>query len=167
MLAQTGLAQAPSQRDIILHSGGQYGPYHCHRPQPHATAKGTTTVLGTGGLHQRRGQAPSTGNFSDWFLINSSAISAAQNAYSQAVIFEVTKAIRTALDQLHFPMKTFCDAVIPRKTEHPGHFFAPIMQRLAQGAQRREGSFSKLINFIQQFSHISTARIDTLRPNTQ
>ena len=34
MLAQTGLAQAPSQRDIILHSGGQYGPYHCHRLQP-------------------------------------------------------------------------------------------------------------------------------------
>ena len=101
------------------------------------------------GLHQRRGQAPSTGNFSDWFLINSSAISAAQNAYTQAVIFEVTKAIRTALDQLHFAVKSFCDAVIPRKTEHPGHFFAPIMQRLAQGAQRREGRFSKLIDFIQ------------------
>ena len=46
MLAQTGLAQAPSQRDIILHSGGQYGPYHCHRLQPQATAKGTTTSPG-------------------------------------------------------------------------------------------------------------------------
>ena len=91
---------------------------------------------------QRQGQPPSTGRFSDWFLINSSAISAAQNAYTQAVIFEVTKAIRTALDQLHFAVKAFCDAVISRKAEHSGHFFPPIMQRLTQGAQRREGRFS-------------------------
>ena len=100
-------------------------------------------------LHQRRGQAPSTGNFSDRFLINSPAISAAQNAHTQAVIFKVTKAVRTPLNQLHFAVKTFCDAVIPGKPEHSGHFFPPIMQRLAQGAQRREGRFSKLINFIQ------------------
>ena len=100
------------------------------------------------GLHQRRGQALLMGKFSDRFLINSPAISAAQNAHTQAVVFEVAKAIRTALDQLHFSVKSFCDAVIPRKTEHSGHFFPPIMQRLAQGAQRREGRFSKLINFI-------------------
>ena len=101
------------------------------------------------GLHQRRGQAPSTGSFSDWFLINSPAISAAQNAHPQAVVFEVAEAIRTPLDQLHFAVKAFSDAVIPRKTEHSGYFFPPIMQRLAQSAQRREGRFSKLINFIQ------------------
>ena len=94
------------------------------------------------GLLQRRGQAPLLGSFSDRFLINSPAISAAQNAHTQAVVFEVAEAIRTPLDQLHFPMKTFCDAVIPRKTEHPSHFFPPIMQRLTQGAQRREGRFS-------------------------
>ena len=101
------------------------------------------------GLHQRRGQAPSTGRFSDRFLINSPAISAAQYAHTQAVIFKIAKAIRSPLDQLHFSVKSFCDAVIPRKTEHSGHFFPPIMQRLAQGAQRREGRFSKLIKFIQ------------------
>ena len=89
------------------------------------------------------------GSFSDRFLINSPAISAAQNAHPQAVIFEVTKAIRAALDQLHFAVKTFCDAVIPGKAEHSGYFFPPIMQRLAKGAQRRKGRFSKLINFIQ------------------
>ena len=100
-------------------------------------------------LHQRRGQALLMGKFSDRFLINSPAISAAQNAYPQAVILEVAEAIRASLDQLHFSVKPFCDAVIPRKTEHSGHFFPPIMQRLAQSAQRREGRFSKLINFIQ------------------
>jgi hypothetical protein len=99
-------------------------------------------------LHQRRGQAPSAGSFSDRFLNDSPAISAAQNAYTQAVVFEVTEAICTPLDQLHFSVKAFCDAVIPGKPEHSGHFFPPIMQRLAQGAQRREASFSKLLNFI-------------------
>ena len=64
-------------------------------------------------------------------------------------------------------VKTICDAVIPRKTEHSGHLFPSIMQRLAQGAQRRETSFSKLLNFIQQFSYISAARIGTLRPYTR
>ena len=100
-------------------------------------------------LHQRRGQAPSKGSFSDRFLNNSPSISAAQYAHPQAVIFEVAEAIRSPLNQLHFSMETFCNAVIPSKTEHSGHFFPPIMQRLAQGAQRREGCFSKLINFIQ------------------
>ena len=99
-------------------------------------------------LHQRRGQAPSIGRFSDSFLNNSPAISAAQNAHTQAIIFEVAKAIRTPLDQLHFTVKTFCDAVISGKPEHSGHFFPPIMQRLTQGAQWREGRFSKVINFI-------------------
>jgi len=93
------------------------------------------------GLHQRQGQSPSTGSFSDRFLNDSPAISAAQNAHTQAVVFEVAKAIRTPLDQLHFSVKAFCDAVIPGKTEHSGYFFPPIMQRLAQGAQRREASF--------------------------
>ncbi|MDD4702567.1 MAG: hypothetical protein PHI96_10130, partial [Desulfovibrio sp.] len=77
------------------------------------------------------------------------AISAAQNTHTQAVVFEVTKAIRSSLNQLHFSVKAFCDAVIPGKPEHSGYFFPPIMQRLAQGAQRRKGRFSKLINFIQ------------------
>ena len=36
------------------------------------------------GRHQRRGQAPSAGSFSDRFLTNSPAISAAQNAHAQA-----------------------------------------------------------------------------------
>ena len=36
------------------------------------------------------------GKFSDRFLINSPAISAAQNTHTQAVIFEIAKAIRTA-----------------------------------------------------------------------
>ena len=72
-------------------------------------------------LHQRRGQAGSTpktgaspfsGHFSDRFLNNSPAISAAQNAHSQAVVIVVAEAIRTPLDQLHFMVKTFCDAVI-------------------------------------------------------
>ena len=91
---------------------------------------------------------PFNGQFSDWFLINSPSISAAQNAHPQAVIFKVAEAIRPPLDQLHFAVETFCDAVIPRKTEHSGDFFPPIMQSLAQGAQRREGCFSKLRDFV-------------------
>ena len=35
-------------------------------------------------LHQRQGQAPSAGSFSDRFLTNSPASSAAQNAHAQA-----------------------------------------------------------------------------------
>ena len=57
------------------------------------------------GLLQIRGQAPLLGSFSDRFLINSPAISAAQNAHTQAVVFEVAEAIRTPLDQLHFAVK--------------------------------------------------------------
>ena len=64
------------------------------------------------GLHQRRGQAPSTGNFSDWFLINSPAISAAQNAHTQAIIFEVarlyTKGLTTRPTYSTFPSATIC-----------------------------------------------------------
>lgn len=117
------------------------GALHQRRGQAGSTPKTA--------LHQRRGQAPSTGSFSDRFLNNSPSISAAQYAHPQAVIFEVAEAIRSPLNQLHFSMETFCNAVIPSKTEHSGHFFPPIMQRLAQCAQRREGCFSKLIDFIQ------------------
>ena len=56
-------------------------------------------------------------------------------------IFEVAKAMRTPLDELHFTVKTICDPFILGKTEHSGHFSPPIVQRLAQGAQRREGRF--------------------------
>ena len=103
---------------------------------------------GISGSTPKTGASPFSGHFSDRFLNNSPAISAAQNAHSQPIIFEITEAIRTPLDQLHFTVKTFCDAVISGKPEHSGHFFPPIMQRLTQGAQWREGRFSKVINFI-------------------
>jgi len=67
-----------------------------------------------GGLHQRQGQSPSTGSFSDRFLINSPAVSAAQNTHTQAVIFEVAKAVLAALDQLHFAVKATLRLEPPR-----------------------------------------------------
>ena len=105
-------------------------------------------------LHQRRGQAPSMGSFSDRFLINSTAISAAQNAHTQAVVFEVAKAIRTPLDQLHFAVKTFCDAVIPGKPEHSGHFFGSTPKT---GASPFNGQFFRQVS--DQFpSHFSSTK---------
>ncbi len=103
------------------------------------------------------GASPFYGQFSDRFLNDSPSISAAQNAHTQAVVFKVAKAIRTPLDQLHFTVKTLCDAVIPGKTEYSGHFFAPIMQRLAQGAQRREGVF-RLCQILSNISAIYLSR---------
>lgn len=76
------------------------------------------------------------------------AISAAQNAHTQAVVLKVTKAIRMPLDQLHLTVKTFCDAVIPGKNGTfgpllPANYAMPCPERAT-----REGLFSKLINFI-------------------
>ena len=47
-----------------------------------------------------------------WLYSKEGGKALVQNAYPQSIFFEVTKAIRRALDQLHFSMKAFCDAVI-------------------------------------------------------
>ena len=64
------------------------------------------------GSTPKTGQAPSTGSFSDRFMINSPAISAAQNAHTQAIIFEVarlyTKGLTTRPTYSTFPSATIC-----------------------------------------------------------
>ena len=52
------------------------------------------------GLHQRRGQALSTGRFSDRFLFNCQPVSASQNAYPQSVISKLRKPYARRLNQL-------------------------------------------------------------------
>ena len=57
---------------------------------------------------------------------------------AEAVILEVSKAVSAALDELHFAMEAFCDAVVFSKAPHAGDFLAPGGEGLSQRDQRRE-----------------------------
>ena len=49
----------------------------------------------------------------------------AEDADTQAVVFKIPEAVRSSLDELHFPVEAFGNPVIFREAEHPGNLFLP------------------------------------------
>lgn len=59
---------------------------------------------------------------------------------SEAVVFEVFKAVSSSLDELHFAMEALGDAVVLGKAPHAGDGLHPVREGLGQGLQRLEGT---------------------------
>jgi len=57
---------------------------------------------------------------------------------TEAVILEVSKAVSAALDELHFAVEAFCDAVVFGEAPHAGDLLVPGGEGLSQRDQRRE-----------------------------
>ena len=52
---------------------------------------------------------------------------------AQAVVVEVSEAVSTALDEFHFAMEAFGDAVVACKSPHGGDGFEPGLESPGQG----------------------------------
>ena len=50
----------------------------------------------------------------------------AEHADTQAVVFKIPEAVRSSLDQFHFPMEAFGYPVVLREAEHPGDLLLPL-----------------------------------------
>ena len=61
------------------------------------------------------------GSHSDEVFLSLSA----EDADTQAVVFKIPEAVRSSLDELHFPVEAFGNPVVLREAEHPGNLFLP------------------------------------------
>ena len=70
---------------------------------------------------------------------------------TEAVILEVSKAVSTALDEFHFSMEAFSDAVVFGKAPHACDLLLPGGEGLGQGEQWREAGGFELLNGREEF----------------
>ena len=69
----------------------------------------------------------------------------AEHADTQAVVFKIPEAVRSSLDELHFPVEAFGNPVVLREAEHPGDFLLPRVQRAPKGTHSLEWALAKLV----------------------
>ena len=110
---------------------------------------------------KKRGKSPE-----DPFRPNSYFLPA-KYAYAQPVVFEIPESISSALNQLHFPVKAFSDAVVACKTKHPRHFFLPRGQCFAKSFQGLKRALAKLPDAFEQCVDMRFALATTLSFETQ
>ena len=65
---------------------------------------------------------------------------------TEAVVFEVSKAISTALDEFHFAMEALGDAVVLYEAPHTGNGFLPIKQGSSEYLQWFKIGVLELVN---------------------
>ncbi len=65
---------------------------------------------------------------------------------AQAVVVEVPEAVSTALDEFHFALESFCDAIVAEKSPHGGDGFEPGLEGPGQGDEWFKTAFGKLAN---------------------
>ena len=58
---------------------------------------------------------------------------------TQPIVFEIPKAIRTALDQLHLAVESFGDPVVAREAPHAGDRFDPVIEGIGERLQESRG----------------------------
>ena len=49
----------------------------------------------------------------------------AEDADTQAVVFKIPEAVRSSLDELHFPVEAFSNPVVLLEAEYTGNLFLP------------------------------------------
>lgn len=69
---------------------------------------------------------------------------------AQAVVFEVSQAVSSALDEFHFSVVAFGDAVVAAEAPHPHDFFFPVFQGLAEGFHGLESTVLEFLKQTQQ-----------------
>ena len=70
---------------------------------------------------------------------------------SEAVVFEVFKAVGSSLDELHLAMEALGDAVVFAEAPHAGDGLHPVREGLGQGLQRLEGTVFEFVDMPQKF----------------
>jgi hypothetical protein len=76
---------------------------------------------------------------------------AALSDNAKAVVGEVFKAISSALDEFHFAMEAFGDAIVFGKAPHGRQRFSPAREGLRQSQERGEATGCELINGSEEF----------------
>ena len=77
----------------------------------------------------------------------------AEDADTQAVVFKISEAVRSSLDQFHFPMEAFGYPVVFREAEHTGDLLLPRVQCAPKGTHSLEWALAKLVYADQQTRH--------------
>ena len=93
------------------------------------------------GLYVKNGGKEFQGSHSDEVFFSLSA----EHADTQAVVFKIPEAVRSSLDQFHFPMEAFGYPVVFREAEHPGDLLLPQLQRAPKGTHSLEWALAKLV----------------------
>jgi hypothetical protein len=62
---------------------------------------------------------------------------------SEAVVKEVSKAVSAALDEFHFSVEAFGDAVGFGEAPHTGNGLSPSLKSISQGVERFEAAFDE------------------------
>ena len=65
---------------------------------------------------------------------------------TQAVVFEVSKAVGTALDEFHLSVEALGDAVVLCKAPHAGDGLLPVEQGFGESLQRFQVRVSELMD---------------------
>jgi hypothetical protein len=94
------------------------------------------------GLHQSLGDGPIL-----WFL--SFRLSALSDD-AQAVVVEVSEAVSTALDEFHFAVEAFGDAIVFGEAPHAGDFLLPAFEGIGQGDDWSEAALGELLNDLDE-----------------
>lgn len=71
----------------------------------------------------------------------------------QSVIFKITEAVRSPLDQFHLSMEAFGDPVVSGKPPHSGDLLFPVLEGLGEGMHRFK---SRLFEFLNQSQELLT-----------
>lgn len=65
---------------------------------------------------------------------------------AQAVVIEVSKAVGAALDEFHFAVEAFGDAVVFGEAPHAGDGLLPVTQGIGEGDQRAKAAVGELVD---------------------
>ena len=72
---------------------------------------------------------------------------------------KVSDAVRAALDELHFSVKAFSDAIVFGKSPHTGDRFSPRAEGIGEGDERLEEAALKPVNELQELTRQRAARL--------
>ena len=69
---------------------------------------------------------------------------------AESVVLKVFEAVSAALDELHFSVEAFGDAIVFGEAPHAGNLFTPAGESFGQGGQWSEATLSELLGDAQE-----------------
>lgn len=76
---------------------------------------------------------------------------------TQAVVFEVPEAVCAALDEFHFPVESFGDAVVLGEAPHAGDGFLPFEQGSGESFERFEIRVFEVVDVAVEYPGVGPA----------
>jgi len=62
------------------------------------------------------------------------------------IVFEVTKAVSAALDELHFAVEALCNSIVPGKALHAGDGLGPGAKGIGEGDEGLKAAGGELVD---------------------